>query len=208
MTRTGKTAFIAVILVVALASAFVIYLNAPASSTDVDDLKDRNTPTEVDADTVEVAFDPELASSEQRQLTAQDRRRNRVHHIRSRTRPAPLARQAPGCNAILTTDRMYNKHGDVLASIQVKASWCWRNGSITMTDWDRDYNIGDEFWNLYRLREWKEPVGGTRPRYAYHRQGAFLEACWLGQCFLDTDLWVAQTLRRGGSYTAGGKEDV
>lgn len=207
MTRTGR-AIIAVIAIAVIASALVIYLNVPASSTDVDDLKDRNTPTEVGVSTVEVPFDPELASSEQRQLSASDRRRNRVHHVRHRTRLAPLARRSPGCNAILTTDRMYNKHGDVLASIQVRASWCWRDGAITLTDWDRDYNIGDEWWNMYRFRDWKEPVGGDRRKYAYHRQGAFMEACWLGQCFLDTDLWVAQTVRRDGSYTTSGKSST
>lgn len=205
MTRTAK--FVTgIVIIIAMLAATVIYMNTPASSTDVDDLKDRNTPTEFEAETEVVPFDPDLASSQM--PTDRTRRRNRVDHIKHRTRRVGTARQAPGCNAILTTDRMYNKHGDVLASIQVKASWCWRNGERRFTEFSRDYNVGDEFWNLYRLREWKQPVRSLRPKYAYNRQGAYMEACWLGQCFLDTDLWVAQTLNVGGGYTAGGKEDV
>ncbi len=190
MSTSRKLALGIGVLIVALI-AVVVYMNVPASSGDLEDM---NEVGHFEGSNEEVPY--ELTSSE----IPRREWRNHVDHWRHRTRQVGLARSAPGCKAILTTDTAVSKHGNYLFSIQVKASWCWRNGSISMTEFDRDYNIGDEWWNLYRFRGWKEPVGAVRPRYAYHRQGAFFEACWT-LCFLDHDVWVSQTVRRDGSYT-------
>ena len=198
MTKTTKRVFTTVIVLVFVLAGVVVFLNVPASG---DDLREVNTPTEFEGETVEVPFDPELMSNTVEKGSTR-RERHEVDRWRHRTKVAYLARG--GCKSILTTDRAVNKYDHVLFSIQVKASWCWRGGEMRLVEYDRDRNVGDEVWNLYRFRGWKEPVRSVRPLYAYNRQGAYFEACWT-ICFLDTDVWVAQTVRVGGTYTTDWK---
>jgi len=182
-------------LVLLVVVGVVMFLNVPANSGDVD--RERHVPAEYEGGTQEVPFVYEMASSVQPETG-----RHRIRRWRGSTESAPLA--TPDCNAIVTKDRAVNKYGDTLFSIQVKASWCWRNGRISYTEFDRDYNVGDEWWNLYKFRTWRQPVRTVRPRYVYNRQGAYFEAC-ATFCFIDSDAWIAQTLRRGGSHTSDWK---
>ncbi len=195
MTKSkGVFIAVAVALVVILAA---VWLNSPAFSND---LKDKNRPATFDGSTAEVPLGYILTSSETR-ITQEER--NRVRNWRGSSTVVPLA--SPGCKSIVTKNTADNSLGQFLFSIQVRATWCWRGGELTTTDWMRDFNVGDQWWNLYRSTiDWQRPVRTERNEYAYNRQAGVLQAC-AAWCFYDVSPWVSQTVRPGGSYDSDWK---
>ena len=198
---TTRTIAVLVVLALVAGIIWVVSRNSVAEGGGVD--TDRHEVDHYEGGTEEVPLAFVHASGREPKMTTEQR--HKVARWRGRSRTVPLA--APGCEAIVTKDDALNRDDEPLFGIQVRAVWCWRNGKRTMTEFTRDFWAGGEWWNLYKLRKWKEPVRTLRPKYAYNRQGAWFEACAAGSigCFLDSEVWLSQTVRVGGTYSTDWK---
>lgn len=148
------------------------------------------------------------------------RHKSRVHRVVKKTNTVPFARVATvlgkteaevaqqHCNGKKTIAKAKNYHGDYIFSWWRSAYWCGRHlTEFTQEQINRGEWTNNAWWNLWsydklvgRVHTNRINDGGVR--YHYDRIVGRFKACWQW-CFMDFEVWVAQTIRANGTFDDG-----